>query len=69
MRKAFSSSLLEVEFGSKLALVYVKTILKKTVDEFETINKMNELLQELWMELKEGIKKIKEHSMKKEKKL
>ena len=69
LRKEFSSSLLEVEFGSEPALVYVKTILKKTLDEFETVNKMNELLQELWMELKESIKKIKEHSMKKKKKL
>ena len=69
MRKEFNSSLLEVEFGFEPALVYVKTILKKTLDEFETVNKMNELLQELWMELKESIKKIKEHSMKKKNKL
>ena len=49
LRKNFSSSLLEVEYGSEPALEYVKTILKKTLDEFETVNKMNELLQELWM--------------------
>lgn len=69
LRKEFSSSLLEVEFGFEPALVYVKTVLKKTLDEFEIVNKMNEFLQELWMELKESIKKIKEHSMKKKKKL
>ena len=56
LRKKFSSSLLEVEYGSKPALEYVKTILKKTLDEFETFNKMNELLQELWMESKESIR-------------
>ena len=39
------------------------------LDEFETVNKMNELLQQLWMELKESIKKIKEHPMKKKNKL
>ena len=69
LRKKFSSSLLEVEYGFEPAIEYVKTILKKTLDEFETINKMNELLQELWMESKESIRKIKEHSMKKKKKL
>ena len=69
MRKEFDSSLLEVEFGSELVLVYVKTILNKMLDEFEIVNKMNELLQELWMELKESIKKIKELSMKKKNKL
>ena len=44
LRKEFSSSLLEVEFGYEHALVYVKAILKKMLDEFETVNKMNELL-------------------------
>ena len=33
LRKEFSSSLLEVEFGFEPALVYVKTILKKTLDK------------------------------------
>lgn len=69
LRKKFSSSLLEVDYVFEPTLEYVKTILKKTLDEFETVNKMNELLQELWLESKESMRKIKEHSMKKKKKL